>query len=716
MSYTNVFSEDSLPPSDVGLAIYSITSNATFSWPSYVSPDSLTLASIVELSGTDDFSLTLPPAEQVSVGEPVLFLNTGTTTFSIKDQLGIEVLSLVPGASYLVYVKDNTTAAGVWGSIAYGAGVSEATAGSLAGNGLKALSNKLAAEVTAVTLNSDYTLLDANRAKVLLFTGGATTLTLAAINTLSNNFFCHVKNNGTGTLTLSPSGGNLIDGANSLTVQPAESCIIMNDNANSWVTVGLGRSTLYQYSNLTLDVSAGGTFTLTSAQAANKLLTFTGNPAAGVTVVVPAIVSIYYVANNLSTPYAVQIKTAGDAGTLVDQSQRAVILCDGASVTSAQTAPTTSVQSLLDGTVTAPSLNFASKTNTGLYKYSTQGMGLTVNGVAQLTTNGSGVTFPQGIESPLFLNTPSSTRNYNVTQSYGALQVGGVDAFRFGGDTSGQLDGFRNKLINGNFRIAQRGASVTAVAGATTYVLDRWAVFCTGANIVTQKFGASAGNMVLQLNGAVGNTVLNVVQRIEAVNSYFLSGAKITVSALVTSPNARNITLSLSTPATSDVFGVSMTTVGSQVVPVVAGQNEVKVTFTLGQNVINGLELGFILGATTSGVFYLSKVQLEEGSIATPFENRPIGLELALCQRYCLPFSYGHDFYAPVTAQIDRITYQIPEMRVAPTVGALSNSNSTNTISIVVSPVTARSVQLQIQGSAIGNVGATGSCLLTAEL
>jgi len=397
MSYTNVFSEDSLPPSDVGLAIYSITSNATFSWPSYISQDSLTLASIVELSGTDDFSLTLPPAEQVSVGEPVLFLNAGTTTFSIKDQLGIEVLSLVPGASYLVYVKDNTTAAGVWGSIAYGAGVSEATAGSLAGNGLKALSNKLAAEVTAVTLNSNYTLLDTNRAKVLLFNGGATTLTLAAINELSSNFFCHIKNNGTGTLVLSPSGGNLIDGAASLTIQPAESCILMNDNAGSWVTVGLGRSTVYQYSNLTLDVSAGGTFTLTSAQAANKLLTFTGNPAAGVIIVVPAIVSIYYVANNLSTPYTVQIKTASDSGTLVDQSQRAVILCDSASVTSAQTAPTTSIQSLLDGTVAAPSLNLTSKPNTGLYKFSTQGLGLTVNGVAQLTSNGAGVELPLGL-------------------------------------------------------------------------------------------------------------------------------------------------------------------------------------------------------------------------------------------------------------------------------------------------------------------------------
>jgi hypothetical protein len=30
----------------------------------------------------------------------------------------------------------------------------------------------------------------------------------------------------------------------------------------------------------------------------------------------------------------------------------------------------------------------------------------------------------------------------------------------------------------------------------------------------------------------------------------------------------------------------------------------------------------------------VTEVQLEEGSIATPFEQRPIGLELSLCQRY----------------------------------------------------------------------------------
>ena len=378
-TYTDVFGNDTVPPSGLGYASFTITTNTTFVWPYNTDGNPYPVAKVMDVACAAGNAITLPDAREVSTGEDFLIRNVGSNALIVKDAVGVQIASVAVGAASYFYLTDNTTVAGVYGVIGFGIGTSTVDAASLVGYGIKAVGASLNQSHPSFPTNTPITIDADHRAKLVVFTGGAGTFNLTSAATLGDDYFTLFRNEGTGTATLDPASGELIDGLSTLQIQPNESLMLIC-TGTQWYTVGYGRSVLYQFTQLTKDVSAGGTITLSAAEAANKLLTFIGNPSGAVNVVVPSIVAVYYTHSLISTTQTITLKTAAGSGVGINQNQRIIALCDGTNVVSAQSATVNASVSLEDGGSSVPSLFFATQTNTGMYKSGTQDLGVTVNG------------------------------------------------------------------------------------------------------------------------------------------------------------------------------------------------------------------------------------------------------------------------------------------------------------------------------------------------
>jgi hypothetical protein len=325
---------------------------------------------------------------------------------------GTTITTIAAGEAKYVYITANGTAGGTWGLIAFGVGTSNADAATLAGYGLKAIASTLNQSHTVNTFSSSYTAVDADRASTYIWTGGSGTLTLPSASAVGDDWFFLVRNGGTGTLTVSPQGGNLINATSSLAMQPADSAMIVCSGA-AWFTVGLGRSTQFNFTQLTKAV-ATGTYTLSSSEASNVVQKYTGTLTGNVTVNLPETIQVYYITNQTDggiPGYQITFQTGvpGGAVATVPAGQQIILLCDSVNLFNASTiaAGATNI-SLVDGTVAAPALNFATETNTGIYRPGSGEFGISILGVKRsgltatgLTITGTG-TFSGGVSGGLF--------------------------------------------------------------------------------------------------------------------------------------------------------------------------------------------------------------------------------------------------------------------------------------------------------------------------
>lgn len=334
--YTDVFGTDTIPPAGQAYASATLSANTQFYWPEMPGSANI-LTSILDVTATGSYSLALPNATQVSTGRDCVIYNVGATTFTITDTGGNILFTLGSGIAVYVYLIDNSTANGTWRTFTYGAGTAASASTSLAGAGLTPLGGLIVANEMVTLSVTSYTLTSGDRARVIAFTGGSVTATLPSVVTVGNGYFVGIRNEGTGTVTISPSGGVNIDSGASKALAPTEA-LICYTNGSNWYTIGHGRSTQFQFTAFIKDLTGISAYTMSSADASNKLIQFTGAPSAATTITIPSVVSVYYVQVLTSNAYTVTMKTATGTSVVLNQNDYAIVLCDGVNTSMAQTA------------------------------------------------------------------------------------------------------------------------------------------------------------------------------------------------------------------------------------------------------------------------------------------------------------------------------------------------------------------------------------------
>jgi hypothetical protein len=193
----------------------------------------------------------------------------------------------------------------------------------------------------------------------------------------------------------------------------------------------------------------------------------------------------------------------------------------------------------------------------------------------------------------------------------------------------------RNRIINGGMQIDQRNAGAAqTVTTAGPYTVDRWIVSPTGASVTSQRVAGPSGyQYAIQMTGAASVTALSLLQRIESANVADLVSQNVTLSATISNSLLTTVTWAAYYPNSTDTYG-AVTLITSGTFTVTSTATQYTATFNLGANAANGVVIYFSVGAQTSGTFTVTGVQLEAGSVATPFERLPIGETLLLCQRY----------------------------------------------------------------------------------
>jgi hypothetical protein len=343
---------------------------------------------------TTGLTLRMPPADQTSVGTDALIRGLGANTFTVADYNGNVICTVAAGEAKYIYITANPTSSGTWGLIYFGVATANVDAATLQGYGILALGSTLNQSHPTTLMTTGYAFSGVDRAQVKIWEGGTGTATLPLAGLLGNNWFTLFKNNGTGTVVISTTGGELIDGNVSKTFQPSESALIVC-TGTEYVAIGYGVSTNFVFTALVKPVTTG-TYTLTPSEAGNTIQEYVGTLTGNVTVNYPPTINLYVVSNQtVDNGYTLTLTTgiSGSATAIIPPGQQATLICDGTNMLNANTisAGATAI-TLINGTVGTPSLSFAFEPSTGIYRAGAGKMDISILGTNLVEFSSTGMT------------------------------------------------------------------------------------------------------------------------------------------------------------------------------------------------------------------------------------------------------------------------------------------------------------------------------------
>ena len=289
----------------------------------------------------------------------------------------------------------------------------------------------------------------------------------------------------------------------------------------------------------------------------------------------------------------------------------------------------------------------------------------------------------------------------------------------------GPLAGSRNRIINGDMRIDQRYAGTATANTINGYTVDRWAV----NQSVTGKLIAQGSTAVVPTGFTHSLSVTSQSAYSLASGDYYLitqpvEGFNLSDLAWGTA-SARSVTLSFwvlssltgtfggclrnNAETLSYLFSYSISASNTWEFKTLTISGPTSGAWETGNS--RGVQLHFSLGSgsswagsagswqnanllsvtgatsvvgTNGATFFITGVQLEAGTVATPFERRSFGLELALCQRYYeIGQTWGVSYGSSGSAVQRALTLFSVNKRASPSVTASVLSGSAGYAGIV---------------------------------